>query len=122
MVICGEDPKFLIDPVSSEQIVEAVTGYLREWWLDILDTTDRLSDSDYRAYAVLSMCRAQYTLKFGQIASKRQSAEWLISEQPEWHDLVTQALAWRVGESGIDTDRTRELVSATISIAGIQRS
>ena len=96
ITIFGPDPGTLIDPVSPAMIKGSVCAYLRDWWVPMMDNPVRLEDSEYQTYAVLSMCRAQYTLKYGRIASKRQSALWLATEAPGFSDLITHALNSRL--------------------------
>jgi len=76
VVIEGPDPKELIDPVSAEDIKNAVRDLVNGWWTYLVNETSELTRSDYQAYAILSMCRVLYTLETGTIASKPVSAQW----------------------------------------------
>lgn len=118
IVICGPDPTTLIDPVSPDQLRGSVRAYLADWWRPMLDDSDRLNDPGYRTYAVLSMCRARYTLKFGQIASKRQSAEWLMGETPgPAADAIRGALdPGQESPPGINI--TKQLIRSTLDAIG----
>jgi hypothetical protein len=98
IVMAGPDPKTLIDPVSPDDLRRAQLGLLREWWAPQLDAPFRIRDSEYQAYAVLTMCRALFTLEHGSIASKPAAARWAQAALgPRWAPLVEQAYQWRHG-------------------------
>jgi hypothetical protein len=99
VAVVGPDIRGMIDPISPQDIQAAVTGYLNEWWRPMLEQPDRLRSREYQAYATLSMCRALYTLQYGQVASKTASARWaqrILGER--WAALIERALAWPLGE------------------------
>lgn len=50
----------------------------------------------YQAYAVLTMCRALYTLTQGGQESKQAAADWAAVALPEHAELIREALALRV--------------------------
>ncbi|MGH2404381.1 MAG: aminoglycoside adenylyltransferase domain-containing protein, partial [bacterium] len=51
-------------------------------------------------YVVETMCRALYTLAFGELPSKGKAAAWAISALPEpWRSLVEKMVAVRAGET-----------------------
>lgn len=55
----------------------------------------QLQSSEYQAYAVLTMCRALYTLENGTIASKSVCAHWAQERfGEEWSALIEWALMW----------------------------
>jgi hypothetical protein len=97
VAVAGQDPRSLIDPVEPDDLRQAVMGFLREWWAPMLQDPDpRLHDGEYQAYAVLTMCRALYTLQYGAVVSKTAAARWAQEAlgQP-WEGLIERALAWR---------------------------
>jgi len=97
--MAGPPPHTLIDPVSPDAIRQAVLAFLREWWQPMLDDPARLQRPDYQAYAVLTMCRALYTLQCGAVASKPTAAKWAQASLDEcWTALIAHALAWRRGD------------------------
>jgi hypothetical protein len=54
--------------------------------------------SEYQAYAILTMCRARFTLACGAIASKPQAAAWARANlDPRWAGLIDRAVSWRHG-------------------------
>jgi hypothetical protein len=97
VVVAGADPRSLIDPVQPDDLRQAVMGFLREWWAPMLQDPDpRLHGGEYQAYAVLTMCRALYTLRYGTIVSKTAAARWVQEALGRpWEGLIEQALAWR---------------------------
>ncbi|MBN1372743.1 MAG: DUF4111 domain-containing protein [Anaerolineaceae bacterium] len=109
----------LIEPVLPEMLRGAVLGYLREWWKPMLARPARLESSEYQAYAILSMCRALYTLRNGEIASKPVSAHWAQAEFGGWAGLIESALSWRQGgELGLAREAA-DWISFTLRQAGI---
>ena len=102
VVIAGPPPRTLIDPVSQEDLRRAVLETLHGWWAEQLSQPDRLRVREYQAYAVLTMCRALYTLEKGGIVSKPVAANWAIQAlDARWKGLIERAGAWRE-EDGID--------------------
>jgi len=98
VVLAGPALPSLIDPVSPDNIIRAVQETLREWWAPMLAEPSRLHSREYQAYAVLTMCRALYTLRSGIIVSKPAAARWA----QEWVEegragLIENALAWPEG-------------------------
>jgi predicted nucleotidyltransferase len=77
ITLAGPDPRTLVDPVSPEELQDAMRAILRKWWAGFLDDrAPRLQNRGYQSYAVLSMCRILYTLRTGSVASKRAAAAW----------------------------------------------
>lgn len=120
VAVMGPQLEALIEPVSPEMLRGAVLGYLREWWRPMLARPARLESSEYQAYAILSMCRALYTLRFEQIASKPVSARWAQAEFGGWAGLIESALSWRAGsELGLARE-TAGWIGFTLRQAGIE--
>lgn len=95
VIVAGPEIRGMIDPVHPDDLRRAVVGVLHEWWAPILDNSAFIRDSEYQAYAVLTMCRSLYTLSNGAIASKPVSAAWARgSLGAQWEDLITWALNW----------------------------
>jgi hypothetical protein len=99
----------MIDLVYPHDLRRAVLGALHEWWAPVLEDPTFIRDSEYQAFAVLTMCRALYTLEHGAIASKPVSAAWAkASLDAQWEGLISWALAWRHGRQ---MDRKPEILS-----------
>ena len=100
VILSGPDPKTLIDPVSSDEIRQAVHSVLDEWWFPMLENPAWLSEhgSEYHAFAVISMCRALHALRHGIIVSKPVAAKWAQNEfGSQWSSLIEKALVSQVG-------------------------
>ena len=104
VVLYGPPAAEIIGPVSREEYVEAAREHVEEWGPRMAETKDRPS----QAYAILTMCRALYTDREGGQLSKKQAAEWVAREYPEWAGITQKALAWRAAwrEQGIDPEVT----------------
>jgi predicted nucleotidyltransferase len=96
VVLAGPDPKTLIDPVSSDDIRDAVIGILNEWWFPMLEDPSWLRDHEpeYRAFAVITMCRVLHAFEHGTVVSKPKSIEWALTKLDDpWKQLVDKAVA-----------------------------
>ena len=118
-VLAGPDPKTLIDPVSPEDIRRAVKGVLQEWWGPMLEDPSWLKNhgSEYHAFAILTMCRALYTLEYGNIVSKPMAARWAQKELGErWSQVIERSLAQQVGSEDHDLyNESLEFIRFTMS-------
>ena len=95
VALAGPLPRTLIDPVSPEELREAVRGILREWWKPMLVDGPLLRDGFYRCYAVLTMSRMLYTIRHGAIVTKPIAARWVQETvDSRWTPLIRSALAW----------------------------
>lgn len=95
IILAGPDPKTLIDPVNATDIRRAVKGVLNEWWFPMLEDPTWLREhgSEYHAYAILTMCRALYSLENGTIVSKPVAARWVQEKLGgDWSKVIEQAL------------------------------
>ncbi len=101
----GPLPVMLIDPVSKAEFLHAVYEQTIAWHEWIRHTRLRRS----QAYAILTMCRALYTLKLGEYPSKKQAALWAEKELPQWSSLIQQALVWREDWRNVHVDHDATL-------------
>jgi predicted nucleotidyltransferase len=95
VILAGPDPKTLIDPIDPKDIRRAVKGVLNEWWFPMLEDPTWLREhgSEYHAYAILTMCRALYTLENGTIVSKQTASRWVQGKLGEsWSQVIEQAI------------------------------
>jgi hypothetical protein len=104
ITLFGPPPKTIIEPVSKDEFTEAIRTHTKEWDEWIHDMHNRKS----QAYVILTMCRALYTLKYGEQVSKKQAALWAEQEFPEWAWLIQNALLWREAwrDENVDHDAT----------------
>lgn len=115
VVVAGPDPKTLIDPVRPDDLRRAARATLREWWAPQLDDHTRLRSREYQVYAVLTMCRALYTLEHGSIAPKSPAARWAQGRLGErWAGAIERALAWPRGGQADELDGTLDLIRYTL--------
>ncbi|MGC1376261.1 MAG: aminoglycoside adenylyltransferase domain-containing protein [Anaerolineales bacterium] len=114
VTLAGPPPQTLIDPVTPDELREAVLGVFHGWWEPMLADPARLQREDYRVFAVLSMCRVLYTLQHGAIASKPVSARWAQQQVGQHAELIQQALQWQhplAGASGAPFDHLDETLA-----------
>lgn len=115
IVLAGPPPATLIDPITPDQLRAAAAATLREWWEPQLADPHRLVDREYQAYAILTMCRVGYTVRFGAVASKPVAAAWAQAELgTATHDLIAHALAWPRPPQDDALDATLDLIRATL--------
>jgi len=102
VALLGPDPKSLIDLISSEELRAGIRRRLHEWatWAANPHDPEWLPPRSHQAYVVETMCRALYTLTFGELVSKRKASDWAASTLPEpWRALVDKTIAARADES-----------------------
>jgi hypothetical protein len=92
--LVGPAPHTLIDPVAPDDLRRAIRDVLVEWWAPMIDDPAWLyGRSEYQAFAVLTMCRALYTLHHGDISSKPVAARWAQAALGEpWSAVIDWAL------------------------------
>ncbi len=118
VTLAGPPPETLIDPVSPDEIRQAVRATLRDWWQGHLEDPRRLPNRDYQAFAVLTMCRALYTLQAGEIVSKPAAASWAKETlAPRWAGLIDRALAFEHDDGVDDVAETQEFIRFTLHLA-----
>jgi hypothetical protein len=105
-VVWGPSPQTLIDPVSSADLRAAVCAQMLGSWRDRLEDEAWLRPRAYQAFAILTFCRALYTLQHGDVVSKPRAAAWARETYPEWAPMIEQALAWRSDHEGGDPTAT----------------
>jgi hypothetical protein len=116
LVLAGPPIATLIDPVGPEDLRQATSAILREWWAPVLTDPTRLHTAEYRAYAVLTMCRGLYTLQQGEIVSKTQAATWCATGPGKpWAAMISHALAWRDGMPMHGIPETLALIRFTLA-------
>lgn len=119
VVVAGTtSPRDLIDAVEASDLRRAVIGILNEWWSPMLENPAWLKRDEYQAFAVLTMCRALYTIESGTIASKPVSARWTQETlDKDWTNLIEKASAWRHGEQFNRLGETLDFIRYTVEAA-----
>lgn len=106
VVVWGPSPQNLIDPVSPQQLRAAVCEQLRTFWQAQLDGPEWLRPRYEQAFAVLTLCRALYTLQHGALCSKPRAAAWARDAYPYWRPIIERSLAWRSQHEPDDLSET----------------
>jgi predicted nucleotidyltransferase len=97
----------------SGQLQTAVRHVLTEYWARI-GKPDWLQQAAYQAFAILTMCRALYTLDTGEQATKSQAARWAGDALgPPWRN--TSDGRWSTDTTSHRTTRPRPTSSSTTS-------
>jgi hypothetical protein len=121
IAVAGPDPRTLIDPVPPDDLRRAAAGTLREWWAPQLQDHSRLRQPQYRAYAVLTMCRVLYTVQHGTVVPKGVAAQWAQRTLGEpWAALISRALAWPLDGQEDTLDDTLRFLRYTLERSGEQ--
>lgn len=115
--VIGDPPRNFIDPVAPEELRGAVTGILNEWWEPMLHNPDFLKSGPYQAYAVLTMCRALFTLEHGAVASKSVSARWVQENLRQQAGLIEGALKGRSGAPFNELEEVINFIRYTVNRA-----
>jgi len=119
VIITGPDLKILIDPVSPNDMRQAVVDILPLWVNPILEEPAQIKSRGYQSFVVLSLCRMLYTLQYGTIVSKRVAAQWgqdTLGKQ--WTSLIKEA--WlgrqspRLEARPVDINETMDLIRHTL--------
>jgi predicted nucleotidyltransferase len=114
VVITGPDPKALIDPISPDDLRQAVVDVLPLWVEPILEDPSQINKRGYQSFFVLSICRVFYTLKYGEIVSKKFAAEWAKANLDErWRSLIERA--W-IGRQNPRLEAQPEDISETLEM------
>ena len=114
---CGErtSPADLNWSNHTEWLKSGCAGELHEWWSPMLHDPDRLHSSEYRAYAILTMCRMLHTLQYGTVVSKPVAARWaqeILGKQ--WEALIKKALAWQHQAKFNNMNETLDFIRYTL--------
>jgi hypothetical protein len=120
VTLWGPSPSTLIDPVSPDELKAAVCESLGFWHKALTDSA-WLEPRDYQAFAILTMCRALYTLNRGEVATKPDAARWALENlDPTWRPLVEKALVWRHQHEKDDLAETLRFISFALA-RGLER-
>lgn len=102
VTLYGPPPQSVIDPIAKAEFVEIIRFHTRSWaqWVE------GCRHQGGQAYAILTMCRALYTMTQGEQISKPKAAAWAAHRYPQWAALIHDALLWRAqqGDTGYAID------------------
>ncbi len=92
VTVSGPDPKTLIDPVSPADLRSAASAELRarlQHWADGTWPREELAHLGAQAFEIETVCRASFTVEFGEVSSKRTAVAWALASLPErWGELI----------------------------------
>jgi predicted nucleotidyltransferase len=117
VIVYGPSPQTLIDPVTPEEMRIAVCEQLKNFWSAQLDKPEWLRTRDYQAFAVLTLCRALYTLHHGTVCSKPQAALWAQETYPQWKPIIERSLLWRTQHEEDDLTETMTFLHNALIVA-----
>lgn len=111
LTLCGPAPATLIDPVSTDELREAVRLRMPEWlrWANQPGDPDWQLHLGQKAYVIETMCRALCTLATGTLPSKPQAVTWALATLPEtWRSTVERSQTWH-GKQTVDASLNPEI-------------
>jgi Aminoglycoside adenylyltransferase, C-terminal domain len=116
IVLWGPPPQTLLGAVLPGElrvaVIEQVTGY----WKQQLEHPECLRPREEQAFAILTMCRALYTLVCGEVVSKPRAAAWAREALgAPWAQLIDRALLWRYDSRADDMTDMLNFVRYTIA-------
>jgi len=120
VIVWGPPPSSFIDPVSPHELRRAVYEALGNFWQQQLagPASEWLRPRDYQAFAVLTMCRALYTLSRGDIVSKPAAAAWALQTlDTSWRPLIERALIWRYQHDNNDLTETLAFIRFALTLS-----
>lgn len=118
--LLGPDPQSLIDPISPDELRQAVIA-LVPFWTRSLEDPQWLERRNYQAFAILTMCRMLYTIKHGKVATKPVAASWgreTLGDPAT--SLVDRALEWRYDSQPDDLEETLAFIRSTLTTISAQ--
>ncbi len=117
IALYGPPPDEIIPPISVSEFKETVKAHVQGWrtWINDVDARPG------QAYAILTLCRAFYTVRNGAQVSKLQAAAWAAGELPEWSDFIHNAVVWRKtwrepSDGAVTLPETRRFVAYMIDL------
>lgn len=114
IALAGPAPRTLIDPVSPNDLRQAMLAVLRGWWAPMIVDHAHLHSRGYQSYTVLSLCRVLYTLQYGTVVSKPVAARWAQETlEVRWRPLIERAL---VGRQHPQLEASAEDVRGTVAL------
>ncbi len=106
VTLYGPPPQEVIAPISSDERLQCVREHALAWPTWVKDA----NHLGAQAYAILTLCRALYTVTTGGHLSKQAAAEWAMDALPQWAPLIQNALVWRLASrEPSDTDASATL-------------
>jgi len=102
--LIGPPSAELIPEIPPEQYLAEVRAHVLGWREWVAEMRERPA----QGYVILTLCRALFSLRFGEQTSKLRASIWAEAEMPEWSELIREARRWREEhrEVVVDADAT----------------
>jgi predicted nucleotidyltransferase len=101
IVLAGAHPRSLVASVDARDLALESKRLAHEYHAWLADDWARLDNGWRQPYQVATFCRMLATITLGDVLSKAAALEWgLRSLEPEWHELIAQALIDRPDPAG----------------------
>lgn len=114
ITLAGPPIQTLVDPVSPDELRQAVIGLFNLWWLPMSQEPAQLAAEGYRRYAILTMCRMLYTLHQGEVVSKPAAARWALAHlETRWRPLIEWAMSRPTAVPTNNLQETQQFIEDT---------
>jgi len=115
VIVSGPSPLSLINRVDADNLRSALWNLLENWWRPLLIDPAWVRESPNQPFAVLTMCRALYTLDHGIVTSKPVAARWVQETIGDrWLKLINWALTWPNNTQSDQVASTLGLIDYTL--------
>lgn len=92
VTLYGLDKAEVIPHIEKCEFIQTIRNYA----LSFRERIRTCRESCYcQAYAILTLCRALFTIQNGEQISKPAAARWAMEFVPEYKDVIRNALIWR---------------------------
>ncbi len=92
VTLYGTDKAEVIPYIDKDEFIQTICNYARGFREQVKGSENCQVS---QAYTILTMCRALYTLKTDEQASKPVAAKWAMDFLPEYRQLIENAIIWR---------------------------
>ena len=122
ITILGPDPRTLIDPLTTNDLKQAMSPALTGWGMYLLNHPEEIRHRGYQSYIVLTLCRILYTLQVGEVTSKLKSASWVKETTGEkWKILIDHAWEGRhasqMSPDPVAIRQTQDFIEYTLEVS-----
>lgn len=115
ITLVGPPIRDLIDPISGDDLRQAMVAMMGIWWELMLDDPAPLNTDGYRAYAIMTMCRVLYTMETGDVLPKGAAVAWAIPRLDAKHaKLAHLATTHRNGTPEITLSGVQSMIRLAV--------
>jgi hypothetical protein len=115
VTIAGPDPHELIEPVSLDELRNALHDMAETWWRPELSNPSWIAQTRNQPFAILTMCRSLYILEHGDVASKAVAGRWAQTALgQQWVEPIEWALTWPLNAESDHRVATQHLITFTL--------